>query len=177
MNYIALCGPMYAGKTTLARALEAEGYIRIGFTDELKAMAVRSLGAAGVRVTVKEMNENKQVYRAFLQCLGTLTDFDTNPKYVQYALLDWWTKKKPKAVFDNVRFPEQWETLKGYGFELVQISIPTYIQRARADVLGVNSEALEIMMRHSCEQGIDGEHLVLDGTRPIEQLVDQLVNY
>ena len=176
MKYIALTGPMYSGKTTLAMALQERGYLKIGFADQLKQYACEALEAVGVYATVRQMNENKQVYRAFLQSLGTLVDFDTDPAHIENAIAPWVERGRPKAVFDNVRFNQQANTLHGYGFKLVQIRVGLSVQYDRAAALGVTSEALEIMMRHSCEQGVSNPYISIDGTRSVEENVELLIN-
>lgn len=115
--YIALSGRPGSGKTTLAKALEAKGYKLINFTDLLKQRASEAL-----HVSVAEIKENKEKYRAFLQEYATLIGFQTNYEYVYQALGDWFLQgSKEPCVFDNVRTPEQWEVLKGLGFVLVEV--------------------------------------------------------
>ena len=128
LKLIALHGPAGSGKTSVARALQARGYMHINFSDALKEMAVAALKPTGTHVTVADMNENKERYRGFLQSLGEVIGYSDDPKYVYFSLLDWFGEP---AVFDNVRTPQQAETLRGVGFAIVKLECPAWVSEFR----------------------------------------------
>lgn len=161
MELIAISGPMYSGKTTLALSLkEQHGYMHINFTDTLKAEVVHALRAVGISTTVERMHQNKKRYRGVTQELGTLLGFDTDPEWVIKALKPWFDAGRPKAVFDNVRTIEQFLTLKPYGFELVELRVTYVAQATRAFALGVTPIELEKALDHPIEAGLQHPELV-----------------
>lgn len=132
MKHIALTGPAYSGKTTLARELEQRGYFLVSYTDLLKFYAVRTLASADIRTSVEEIKQNKEKYRPFLQELSVLIHFHDNPMYVHKALSQWYETGRPPCVFDNVRDVRQAEELQWIGFELVELDLPDYLLACRA---------------------------------------------
>lgn len=177
MDLIALAGPQLAGKTTLAHALAERGYLLINFTGLLKQIAVASLSEAGHRVSVEEMLQNKAKYRRYLQELGELIGFDTDPAFVHEAVekAGWYTRRAPrKAVFDNVRTVEQIRTLAEYGFELVYLDTPEHVRFGRAArIHGLSREEFDRQHTHPIEDGSRLRELaaaVLDYA-PVEHLV------
>lgn len=175
MDYIALTGPCYSGKTSLSKALAGRGYLFIPFNDLLKRMAADMLNDYGFDTTFEDIQADKKKYRGFLQGLGTVANFDSDPIYIQAVCREWESLGKLKAVFDNVRTQAQADNIKGYGFKLVQIDLPRSIQYLRARELGVSQEELDQVMGHYIERGVEGADLVIDGTRPIAELVEQLI--
>lgn len=174
MKHIALTGACYSGKTNLARSLEQRGYLFISFTDLLKQYAVKSLTACGIPVTLEGILKDKRLYRPYLQELGSLIGFNDNPKYVREALAVW---DGEACVFDNVRTPQQWDVLKGFGFTLVEVKIDHLTQRERAANLGVTGAALGKVLQHPIEGMLDGHgDVTLDGKEPPSLNVRLLLN-
>ena len=181
MDRICLTGPMYSGKTTLSHALEKRGYYIINFSRVLKRYAADALNACGVYTRVDEIEDEKSRYRGFLQHLGTLIGFDADPCYVKIALEPWIKSSVlPPAVFDNVRTPQQFQVLREWGFQLVQLQIDGATQEERAQGLGVGVQALRDMHNHPIERGLADPSLVslyLDARLPIHEQVDILLNH
>lgn len=120
-NWLALTGGAGTGKTTLARALQKEGYQLINFTDRLKEELLRALYHVDVHITLDQLKENKEKYRPLLQEFGSVIGYDTCPEFIYDALNQWAVTGKGRCVFDNVRTKDQWETLKELGFTLVRL--------------------------------------------------------
>jgi hypothetical protein len=177
MKYVALTGGLYSGKTTLATELEKRGYMILSFTDVLKACAATALAPYfGGDYTVEDIKADKANLRTFLQEFGRIIGFDWNPGFVNLALQPWWQAGLPPAVFDNVRFDEQFDTLRPYGFDLVRVSVPFEEQKKRAKKAGVYVRQLRKMLAHPAEAGLSyTPHLDLDGTRPVEELADDIL--
>ena len=175
---VAVRGPLYAGKTTMAHALEREGFVLINFTDSLKAMAADALCHLGVPTSVADIKADKEHYRPFLQQLGTLVGFDegrTIPAFVAEHIQRYGEDRD--YVFDNVRFLAQWEALKPFGFTLVQLHLTPMQQEERATTLGISHEALGRAMSHPAEVGFPRQpgEVVLPGTMPVDRNVAYLL--
>jgi hypothetical protein len=183
---IALHGPMYSGKTTLARKLEsAHGFTLVNYTDYLKSLAVKALNALGQLTSVEEIAANKTKYRPFLQDLGTLLDFDGG-KYVGQCLFE----QSPicltgdplglpeHIVFDNVRTLAQLDILKKYGFRLLRLGLSPDEQRRRAAELGVSQVELDRLSLHSIERAIptQRDELWLYAGRDADELAQELAD-
>lgn len=178
---IAVCGGMYAGKSTLGRYLEDNyGWTFLDYTGQLKrflAVAMtalhREIAAEGVpgygpheHVTVSHIAQHKDIFRPLLQNLGTYLGYD-NGFYVEQMIRQWKLLGIPEPVyFDNVRFPAQFSLLKNEGFVLVALQIRTDTQIERATKLGVPEDELKRMQAHKAESGVAPE-LLLDGELPI----------
>lgn len=108
---IALSGKMRSGKDTIAaRLVDEHGFVRVAFADKLKDIAKDLF-------RVRETRSN----RPLLQALG-----------LQMARIDKgvWTRhvldKIPatgNVVVSDLRFPEEYHALKGFGFVMVRVSI------------------------------------------------------
>jgi hypothetical protein len=131
MKNIAFVGPMHSGKTTAANYLvERYGYERIGLADTVKMAAAGMLTSLvwdtwrTVRpaVTVAEINENKSVFRPFLQWLGTdlVREYWGQPNYWINRFLQN-MQGLDGIVCDDVRFPNEAETLREAGFHIVRL--------------------------------------------------------
>lgn len=170
---VALSGSPYSGKTTLARELERRGYVLLNFTDLLKTYAVEAVKPFFPELTVEDIAGDKAYWRPFLQAYGAVIGFDTNPHFVNLSLMDWWKLgANVPAVFDNVRFDEQWEVLQPYGFELFHLSVPWEVQKKRARAAGVDGWTLRRILKHEAENGLSVPAVHLDGTMPVSELAD-----
>lgn len=176
-KHIALTGTIYSGKSTLAHALELEGYLYVGFSDLLKVYAVRALSAVEVYTSVEEINEDKRLYRPFLQGLGTVIGFDVEERYVMEALKLWDRMDWPRCVFDTPRTFSQVNTLKRLGFTLVGLTLSPHEQAYRAAALGVPLDVLQAQLSHPVERGISPDlfDLTLNGADPIETNIQFLL--
>lgn len=167
MELIALSGPPCAGKTTVGRELEKMGYLFIDFCDKIKLVAADALSFSGVYTRVEDIRANKSKYRPFLQELGTLIGFDTDPYWVRESLHYYgWQEGRP-AVFDNVRTADQFRVLRPLGFRLVRLEAEQIIRFKRAQQsYGVTINQFIEQERHPIELGLDLEpDVVLDATQ------------
>jgi hypothetical protein len=84
MDLIALSGPCYAGKSSLAIELETHRYMRLLFSDILKIYTVRMMKTIGEDLTLEKLADPliKAKYRGFLQELGVVLNIDNDPKCV-----------------------------------------------------------------------------------------------
>lgn len=152
MERIALIGQAYTGKTALAHALRARGYMLVNFTDILKRELVTALAAVGKHVTVAEIHRDKHKYRPLLQAFGVVVGFDDDPEYVQAALLEWNDDDvSVPVVFDNVRTVEQWSVLKHYGFTLVETTADPKTRLQRAVLAGADITSFQENDAHPVE--------------------------
>ena len=157
---IALHGPMYSGKTSLAHELvRSHGFTLVNYTDYLKDLAVTSLNALGFGLTTETLKANKGHYRAYLQALGTLVDFD-NGAYVERCLVEQATDYEggyglvENIVFDNVRTQAQFDLLKQHGFQLVRVTVNPITQMNRATLAGVSVQDLYRVSEHTIENNL-----------------------
>lgn len=183
---IALCGAMYSGKTTLADCLRDEhGWTKLNYTDFIKELAVVGLNAIerhldalevgdGSRHLMEHMTgEYKALYRPYLQALGSFFGFDDGFG-VAHQIQQWQALGSPEPViFDNVRFPAQWEQLQYHGFVLVGLKVSKDIQAERALRLGVSEEEIAKYQQHVAEQWFEPE-ITLDAINETEWLADIL---
>lgn len=167
---IALTGPMFSGKTTLANYLQDNhGYVWVNYTDYLKTLAVRALQSIGLSARVEDILTNKPTYRPFLQELGTVVGYDQgsyvldclNEACAGYPLPD-------DVVFDNVRFATQYAKLQPLDFRLVRLAIDPATRGSRGVVVSDD---------HYAEQGVPTQpgELVLDARLPTVELAAQLL--
>lgn len=181
MKYIALTGPQYSGKTRLSAEMAKRGYLYINFSDVLKQHLTLALSAVGVSVTVQDIHQDKPKYRRLLQEFGSLVNFDRDPYFITKSLQPWFELDRPPAVFDNVRFLEQYVHLYAYDFKLVQLNIGKVSQYRRAKLLHpeLTIPQFQADHQHQAEAGIDGAwiDLMLDATQPVEYLAEDIIRY
>lgn len=136
---IAFVAKMKSGKTTAANFLVEEvGFKRLPFAYELKATGVhilnRMLRRHGIerRLTLAEVEENKSVFRPFLQWLGTdfARDYLERPTY----WVDLWREQVEQAgdlpiLVDDVRNFNEVEILREQGFVIVGIKRDEYVRQ------------------------------------------------
>lgn len=149
---VALCGPILAGKSSVAKLLEGlHGYTYINFTDYLKEMAADALKAYDHSITAKVISKDKEKYRGFLQEFGILIGFHNNPGFISRLLSD---RMGDNMVFDSVRTDDQWKVLKDLGFKLVRIYISSSEQVRRADHMGLDSYEIRARQSHAIENSL-----------------------
>jgi hypothetical protein len=182
MIRLALHGPMYSGKTSVAHALVSEhGFTLVNYTDYLKSLAARALSGIQISTTVAEIKANKAEYRVLLQWLGTKVGFDDGA-YVGQCLWEqgadeWGFDLEDRIVFDNVRTEAQFNLLIDYGFQLVRFEVSPLVQAERAQNLGCSVAELRAVSTHGIEQPIpyrEGE-VRLNGDSSVEELVAEIM--
>lgn len=180
MKYIALTGQIASGKTAVAQALEAQGYLLISYTNLLKEYVAEALTAVGIPTSLDTILDNKEQYRALIQEFGSVIGFDEGGRYVDEAMGEWAARGKPKAVFDNVRSHAQARAIEDYGFTLVQLKahIGTRTQRLRAR--GLHPASVLLRESHPIESGLNPEVVDLEittDTSTPEMVADFLASY
>lgn len=127
----ALHGPMFSGKTTLARLLMLDhGYTWLNYTDFGKELCAKALSALLDReVTRQEVIERKNEWRDFIIQALRIYGFDEGNGVDE--MLSWTTDEH--IVFDNVRYQSQYDKLKAHGFILVRLVISDHEQMLRAN--------------------------------------------
>jgi hypothetical protein len=177
---IALTGPMYSGKTTLAEHMrDNHGWFRIGYNDIIKERLAYELSVLEGRViTVDDIIADKKKYRTALQKLGDALGFNEG-NGVLLAMRRWERDRKSynqPVIFDNVRFPGQFERLKEYGFVLVKLEVDTYACRDRATQVGVSTLEFASAVSHFAEAGVGlSPDLFINGDRPTAVIADILL--
>jgi hypothetical protein len=176
---IALTGPMYSGKSTLANALVARGWVKIEFSRLLKQLYSEHLARMmSDSPTVEQIEQNKAAYRTDLQTFGRVIDFNNDPQYVLRALKPWVEGGMSRpAVFDNVRYTSQYMVLQRFDFSLVRLNLSIYEQEKRAARLGV--VMTPEMVYDGSERGVDIRmvDLALDASLSTAELVAEVLNY
>lgn len=174
MDRVALCGGCYSGKSTIAQELARQGYTLVNFTDSLKEVAARVLGVAGLDVTVPEIKRRKDYYRPFLQALGTLIGYDTNPTWVYQAFPP---ILEERMVFDNVRTVEQFHTLRGMGFELVYVQTSRHQRYLRSGLIAADFTERESHPIENNTRLYELASLVVNGTDDIHHITQKIIGY
>jgi len=175
----ALHGPMFSGKSTLAKLLEMEhGFENLDYTDWGKSLVAQALqGMLARRVTHDEVRvrKNEPRMREFTIAALRFYGFDEGVGVKEMAST---LEPEQPAVFDNVRYLPQYHALIPYGFTLVRLVINPYEQVLRADRAGMPYEKLVQLRRETSEQPLPeqaGEvRLVVDGRTP-RDLVEMLL--
>jgi hypothetical protein len=161
VKYIALTGQIAAGKTAVAQALVAKGYLLISYTDLLKDYLARALTAIGQPTTVEMILADKEHYRALIQEFGTVIGFDQGGAFVSEALAAWEQAGLPPAVFDNVRTDAQASAVQGYGFAVVALQASSYTRFTRLSSAGKDPYTVFTRASHPIEQGLSGDEVDL----------------
>lgn len=123
MNVIGLTGYAGSGKSTVANYLvERHGFTRLSFAAPLKKM-LRTLdpymSKYGNRLSEMDYSETelKEIfpeYRRLLQVLGTDCIRAVDEDFWVKAAVAQMTDPEGKYVFDDVRFPNEAEVIKGF---------------------------------------------------------------
>lgn len=180
MKLVAVTGPKYTGKTKLAHELEKQGYMFINFTDQLKKLYLQTAQAMETSVTMDDLTRNKEYYRQQLQDFSSLIGFNRDPYFVERSLRPWKEAGCPPAVFDNVRFIEQYVCLNRYGFKLVELTLSPERRYQRSLKQYPNLLFSEFMKTavHESEHAIGRSwaDLVVDAGLPVTALVEEIVH-
>jgi hypothetical protein len=161
MKHVALVAPMHSGKTTLANLLVERGYTRIALADELKDIAAGLLNAfvlayapelpALIKIDRQEIENNKEVYRPFLQWFGS--DFVRHHLLAESFWLDRFKDRfhntELPVVCDDVRFPNEAFALSALGFEIVRLIRPE--EDRLASIVSNSSEGARTALSHASE--------------------------
>lgn len=180
---IALVGSSHAGKTSLAKALRAEGWWYANYTDLLKELAAIALTAIDRHMipdefgifehTVSDIVARKNELRPFINELGTALGFDKGYG-IENILAKWAAKGSPEPiVWDCVRFEAQADKLRELGFVTVGLQVCEVCLRARAADCGVSREEFErqyVWDQHNLPEA----DIILDGERPTQENVEIL---
>ncbi|GHO44552.1 hypothetical protein [Ktedonospora formicarum] len=170
---VALAGGLGSGKTTLAHALEARGFVLVNFTGWLKELYSRALSSIGYSVTVEEILANKENYRVHLQHFADMIEWQTDPTYVSQCIdetaIEWYRG----IVFDNVRTEVQAREAQRRGFTVIELIVPDDVRARRA---GLPLETFLERSKHSTEAGIgDVGQYRLKCVGQINLLVDEVI--
>jgi hypothetical protein len=180
VKYIALTGQIAAGKTAVAQALVARGYLLISYTDLLKQYVARALTAIGQPTTVEMILADKEHYRALIQEFGSVIGFDQGGAFVAEALAEWERLGWPLAVFDNVRTDAQAASVQAYGFEVVELRATDYTRFTRLGSAGKDPYAVFTRAAHPIERGLSETvvdlEIITDISTP-EMIADFLAEY
>jgi hypothetical protein len=148
--------------------LEARGFGYINYTQLLKRLSVNALRAIGIDAKLEDLEgKDKEKYRKFIIETGTVRGFDQGWGIDEIVLPQLETTGVRDVVFDNVRFPAQFEKLQGAGFRLVRITTPGDVRVERAKAKGLTAEQFFAKLLDPTEQELPrypGEiELVVDG--------------
>jgi hypothetical protein len=182
---LALRGPALSGKTTLANYLHRRyGFTVIRYNDILKKRAALALSHIGRKTTLADIRRDKEVYRPFLQELGSLLHFDEGA-FIDEAvasvrgrfLEDSTGRLLGDVVFDNVRFLAQWEKLRAHGFQLVKLDLSPSAQMARAEDNGLPVQMLGRSMKHPAELGFPHQpgEILVDASYPTKDIAKDIL--
>lgn len=178
MIRLALHGGLFSGKSTLALALEEQGFGYVNYTQLLKKYTLVALNALGQQVTLEDLEgERKEFYRDYVIATGTVIGFDHGFGIDESAIPAITASGIQNVVFDNVRFPAQMDKLVPHGFRLVRIITPYEVRERRALAKGMGTERFREATTAITEQVLPaypGEvALVVDG--PMEEVIEELM--
>lgn len=162
---LGLSGKICSGKSTAARYLVTRyKFVEYAFAAKLKEV-------------VQDVFNTKTKNRALLQLVGEkMREIDANiwARYMVQQL-----PKKGSVVVSDVRYSNEFASLKLAGFKLIRFEIAPDIQRARIKQL--YGELPEALLMHESETVLDDRndfHYVIDGSLPeclIQSKLDDIV--
>lgn len=183
MKYIALTGHIATGKTAVAKALQAKGYILVSYTDYLKEIVAAALTSVGIRTSLDDILAEKERYRALIQAFGSVIGFDSGVPYLDDALYrSGWVNARVDArvVLDNVRTDDQAKIAEQYGFTVVELTASHPTRAARLQDAGKDTNAVFSTETHPIESGLSDEmvdmRISTDSATP-EMLADFLASF
>lgn len=176
---IALTGPAYSGKTTLADYLEEHcGWTKLNYTDRITIDVAKALSAVRERpVTVDEIMRDKEKHRPILKALSAYLGY--NQGYGVKDLLQEYEAQRDYSerelvVWDCVRYERQADILVDAGFVIVEMEVEVVTQQTRAFAKGITAEKLEELMGLEADEGVIPD-MKLDGAAHIAELADALM--
>lgn len=166
---IGLCGPAGSGKTTIAKVLVCNGFVRRPFAYPLKAMI-----AAGFGITWEVLDGPREVKELPLEVFGGKTlrhAMQTiGTEWGRQMMCDdlWvraWEREVaslPMCVVDDVRFANECETIRRLGGHIVRLK----------------REGAGIGTAHASEQA-DGVHpdIEIDNNRHVDSVVSEIMDH
>lgn len=173
----ALHGPMFSGKSTLARDLrDLCEFTYINYTDYGKAQVAKALSALlGRYVDAEEVIARKNEWRDFI--IQSLRIYGFDEANGVDDLLALYAGTPANIVFDNVRYLSQYEALKPYGFTLVRLQVSPQEQADRASRAGMRMSQLVRLREESSEQPLPEQlgEIALRADRPPFVLLRELM--
>jgi hypothetical protein len=168
---IGLSGPIAAGKTTLARHLEKQGFAYVRYSQVLESL-LRAQGAAPDRASLQQLGEQ-------LNAAGKQRWLSSQ---VVMAVRD-----RPRIVVDGIRFAEDhafWSERAGPRFHHLHVASGYEVRRARYECLFPNADFSTIsaqpVEREAASVGrlahltIGNEGELSDATSRLDELVERV---
>lgn len=175
---IALQGEIASGKSTLAdyMAGQYDWYV-MRYSDSLKWALCEALNwfedETAKEYFADDIASDKNKYRRALQELGSVLGFDKGVG-VASSLKDWKQNRdsvNQPVIFDNVRFPAQFELLKPHGFLLVELDLDDNTRVRRVREMGYTSEQIN----HVSEKSRPMPDIILNANGSVEEVAERLL--
>ena len=148
-RHIGLVGPKHSGKSTAAQHLvRAHGFQRIALADPLKNLAVEMVNIFHAQEGLPAIDRayldahKDEVFVPFLQWLGSEygREFHNTPtRWIDKFLAHSYASPVP-VVCDDVRFPNEADTLRDNGFLIVKIARRVDARMASLAAAGVPTD-------------------------------------
>ena len=175
---IAIQGDIATGKSTLTQYMQSQyDWYAIEYADSLKWALCRALNyfeeETGKHFFLDDIHADKDRYRKVLQELGTAVGFDEGAG-VEMAVNEWVIRRRSAnqpVIFDNVRFPAQFEMLKRHGFVLVELWVNYDIRKARAAAKSIKLDTYG----HAAEESRNEPDVYLNANGTIEETAELLL--
>lgn len=136
---IAIVGKMYAGKTTLAKALvEHHGYTRVAMAGPLKQLALLAYGEDVVKdkeYATIDLETGEAVFksgRAILQGIGQSIKTVDRDIWLKIFINDTAQMAREPYVVDDVRFGFEADYLRSQGWGIVKVHTEEWVRMRRA---------------------------------------------
>lgn len=157
---IGIAGKIASGKTTLAHTISGVwGIPVIPLAKALKDDVTEALSAAGLACAVQDIvPQYKREMRGLLQDWGLL--------FRKLNGEDYWVKRmlaaagKKPCIVDDVRFVNEFDSLRKHGFLLVRLEIAAPTQEARLHELYPDTPMSQL--QHVSETDLDGHLSMFD---------------
>ena len=157
---IGICGKAGTGKTVVADHLvKRYGYKRYAIADEVKRIAVR-------------LFKMEKKDRKLLQDIGFKMRKIRPTVWIDFFVDQ--IKGKDRIVVDDIRYPNEYEALKGEGFKIIRVVADREICIKRLSKRD-GTAAVERLDDES-ETAMDDVKIenILDGNQPLEEMLTQL---
>lgn len=157
---IALSGKMRSGKDTLANELVMRhGFVRMSFADKLKEVAGDLFGVSETSKNRALLIELSRRLSAIDAAVWIKQVIDRIPMY-------------QSVVVTDMRYPNEYHTLRGLGFLMVRIEVDSDVQMRR--ILATDSGMDMALRGDASETSLDGDRwewdLKLDGADRVEKM-------